>query len=551
MADPNKKYESVTPRITVTPKEYESVVPRAKPRTMAEKIGRVPSSVARGAAIPLTGAALGGAVAGAPGALAGSMVLPAAELVASGLNLIPGVDVGSPYQLAQQGLTKLGFPEPETTLERSAQAVGEGAGGAYGQARSLLNLAQTAKTPAARQISQTLGQQPTLQTIAGGVGAGTTQAVTEKTGSPGVGMAAGLAAGLGTMPFAQKGRLGVGSQQLKNQASQVYQEIDNLGVQVGRSSMKDLSNRLENIAKEADIDADFMIKNQNGIYVRNPEARGVQTITKTPDSIAELNSLIVRSKGPQSIKQIEKQRQSMSAKLGDPNVSPNDKRIISSMVEEIDDFLGNIDVNQLERTGLGQVPANAKDLLNSARSLWKQSAKTRAVEDILESAEVRSAVTRQDKAQAIKLKFAQLADPKAGSGNKKIYNRFSPEEKAEIRKLIEGGTGENFLRGVSRFVDKYSFGLSAGAGAFGAGTLGLSGGGLAAVPPVIGQGAGAIANRLAQSRATGLENLTRLGRQPTIGERVQAGLINPALVTTRAGFPAMEQGLLGPLKPNQ
>jgi hypothetical protein len=544
MADPNKKYESVTPRITVTPKEYESVVPRAKPRTMAEKVGRVPSSFARGAAIPLTGAALGGAVAGAPGALAGSMVLPAAELVASGLNMIPGVDVGSPYQLAQQGLTKLGFPEPETTLERSMQAAGEGAGGAYGQARSLLNLAQTAKSPATRQISQTLGQQPTLQTIAGGVGAGTTQAVTEKTGSPGAGMAAGLAAGLGTMPFAQKGRLGVGSQQLKNQASQVYQEID-------RSSMKDLSKRIENIARESDIDADFMIKNQNGIYVRNPEARGVQTITKTPDSIAELNSLIVRSKGPQSIKQIEKQRQSMSAKLGDPNVSPNDKRIISSMVEEIDDFLGNIDVNQLERTGLGQVPANAKDLLNSARSLWKQSAKTRAVEDILESAEVRSAVTRQDKAQAIKLKFAQLADPKAGPGNKKIYNRFSPDEKAEIRKLIEGGAGENFLRGLSRFVDKYSFGLSAGAGAFGAGTLGLSGGGLAAVPPIIGQGAGAMANRLAQSRATGLENLTRLGRQPTIGERVQAGLINPALITTRAGFPAMEQGLLGPLKPNQ
>ena len=550
MAD--KQYESVTPRITVKPKKYESLKPRAvdMERSLAEKIGRVPSSIARGAAIPLTGAAVGGALAGPPGALAGSMVLPAAELVASGINMIPGVDVGSPYQLAQQGLTKLGFPEPETTLERSAQAVGEGAGGAYSQAKSLLNLAQTAKSPATRQISQTLGQQPILQTIAGGLGAGTTQAVTEKTGSPGAGMAAGLAAGLGTIPFAQKGRLGVGSQQLKNQASQVYQEIDNLGVQVGRTSVKDLSNRIENTIK-SEIDADFMIKNQNGVYVRNPEARGVQKITNTPESIAELNSIIVRSKGPQSIKQIEKQRQSLSSKLGDPNVSKNDKRIIGQMVDEIDDFLGNIDVNQLERTGLGQVPANAKDLLNSARSLWKQSAKTKAVEDILESAEVRSSVTKQDKAQAIKLKFAQLADPKAGPGNKKIYNRFSPEEKAEIRKLIEGGAGENFLRGLSRFVDKYSFGLSAGAGAFGAGTLGLSGGGLAALPPVIGQGAGAIANRLAQSRATGLENLTRLGRQPNIGERVQAGLINPALVSTRAGFPAMEQGLLGPLKPNQ
>ena len=550
MAD--KEYKSATPRVVKEPKKYKSLVPRAvdTERSMAEKIGRVPSSLARGAAIPLAGAALGGAIAGPPGALAGSMALPAAELVASGLNLIPGVDVGSPYQLAQKGLTKLGFPEPETTLERSMQAAGEGAGGAYGQTKALLNLAQTAKSPVTRQVSQTLGQQPTLQTISGGVGAGTTQAVTEKTGSPLLGMGAGLAAGLATLPFAQKGKLGVGSQQLKNQASKVYQEIDNLGVQVGKNSMKDLSNRIENIIK-SDIDTDFMVKNQNGVYVQNPNARGVQTITKTPDSIAELNSIIVRSKGPQSIKQIEKQRQSMSAKLGDPNVSPNDKRIIGQMVDEIDDFLGNVDINQLERTGLGQVPENAKDLLNSARSLWKQSAKTKAVEDILESAEVRSSVTKQDKAQAIKLKFAQLADPKAGPGNKKIYNRFSPEEKAEIRKLIEGGTGENFLRGLSRFVDKYSFGLSAGAGAFGAGTLGLSGGGLAAVPPVIGLGAGAAANRLAQSRATGLENLTRLGRQPTIGERVQAGLINPALVSTRAGFPALEQGLLGPLKPNQ
>lgn len=549
MAD--KEFKS-TKKITVTPnKEFKSTTQRPEPRSLMEQIGRVPSTLARGAAIPLAGAALGGAVAGPPGALAGSMVLPAAELVASGLNMIPGVDVGSPYQLAQQGLTKLGFPEPETTLERSMQAVGEGAGGAYSQAKSLLNLAQTAKSPVTRQVSQTLGQQPTLQTISGGVGAGTTQAVTEKTGSPGVGMAAGLAAGLSTLPFAQKGRLGVGSQQLKNQASQIYQEIDGLGVQVGRTSVKDLSNRIENIAKQADIDTDFMIKNQNGVYVRNPEARGVQTITKTPESIAELNSVIVRSKGPQSIKQIEKQRQSMSDKLGDPTVSKNDKRIIGQMIDEIDDFLGNIDVNQLERTGLGQVPENAKDLLNSARSLWKQSAKVRKIEDIFQSAEVRSAATRKDKSQAIKNKLAQLADPEASAKNRKIYNTFSPEEKAEIEKLIKGGTGENFFRDVSRFVDKYSFGLSAGAGAYGLGSLGTTGGLAAAIPPFVGLGSGAAANALAQSRATGLQNLFRLGRQPTIGERVQAGLINPALVSTRAGFPALEQGLLGPLKPNQ
>lgn len=548
MAD--KEFKS-TKNITVTPsKEFKSTTQRPEPRSLMEQIGRVPSSLARGAAIPLAGAALGGAAAGPVGALAGSMVLPAAELVASGLNLIPGVDVGSPYQLAQKGLTKLGFPEPETTLERSMQAAGEGAGGAYGQTKALLNLAQTAKSPVTRQVSQTLGQQPLLQTTSAGIGAGTTQAVTEKTGSPMAGMGVGLAAGLGMLPFAQKGRLGVGSQQLKNQASQIYQEIDNLGVQVGRSSVKELSNRIENTIK-SEIDTDFMIKNQNGVYVRNPEARGVQKITNTPESIAELNSIIVRSKGPQSIKQIEKQRQSLSSKLGDPNVSKNDKRIIGQMVDEIDDFLGNIDVNQLERTGLGQVPANAKDLLNSARSLWKQSAKVRKIEDIFQSAEVRSAATRKDKSQAIKNKLAQLADPEASAKNRKIYNTFSPEEKAEINKIIEGGTGENFFRDVNRFIDKYNLGLSAGAGAYGLGTLGTTGGLAAAIPAFTALGSGAAANALARNRATGLENLFRLGRQPTIMEKVQAGLINPALVTTRGGFPAMEQGLLGPLKPNQ
>ena len=431
------------------------------------------------------------------------------------------------------------------------QAAGEGAGGAYGQTKALLNLAQTAKSPVTRQVSQTLGQQPTLQTISGGVGAGTTQAVTEKTGSPGIGMAAGLAAGLSTLPFAQKGRLGVGSQQLKNQASQIYQEIDGLGIQVGRTSVKDLSNRIENIAKQADIDTDFMIKNQNGVYVKNPEARGVQKITNTPESIAELNSIIVRSKGPQSIKQIEKQRQSMSDKLGDPNVSKNDKRIIGQMIDEIDDFLGNIDVNQLERTGLGQVPANAKDLLNSARSMWKQSAKVRKIEDIFQSAEVRSAATRKDKFQAIKNKLAQLADPEGSAKNRKIYNTFSPDEKAEINKLIDGGVGENFLRDISSFTSKFNIPLGFGAGSLGIGSMGISGGGLAAVPPIISGISSMGASALARNRATGLENLMRLGRQPTIGERVQAGLINPALVSTRAGFPALEQGLLGPLKPNQ
>ena len=58
-----------------------------KERNMAEKFGRGLSSIARGAAVPLTGAVAGGALAGPAGAIAGGLALPAAELLTKSLNL--------------------------------------------------------------------------------------------------------------------------------------------------------------------------------------------------------------------------------------------------------------------------------------------------------------------------------------------------------------------------------------------------------------------------------------------------------------------------------
>ena len=95
-----------TKKVPVAPREEIEVAPE---RSFVEATGRKLSSLARGATPALVGGGIGLSLAGPPGALAGSMALPAAEGVAMLLNKL-GLDVGSPTELVQSGLTNLGFP---------------------------------------------------------------------------------------------------------------------------------------------------------------------------------------------------------------------------------------------------------------------------------------------------------------------------------------------------------------------------------------------------------------------------------------------------------
>ena len=189
------------PTINVVPENDLPTSILKKERSITEKIGRGLSSVARGAAVPLTGAAAGGALAGPAGAVAGSLALPAAELITKGLNAVlpDKYDIPSPTAQVAKGLTRLGFPQPETQTERALQVGGGALGGVTGQIGALGQLAQTAASPVARGIAQTLSQQPVRQVAAALPVGATSQYVAEETGSPTLGLAAGVAAGI---PFA-------------------------------------------------------------------------------------------------------------------------------------------------------------------------------------------------------------------------------------------------------------------------------------------------------------------------------------------------------------
>ena len=224
-----------------------------KERSTTEKIGRGLSSIARGAAVPVTGAIAGGALAGPAGAIAGGLALPAAELLTKSLNLaLPDkYDIPSPTAQVEKGLTKLGFPVPETSTERALQVGGSALGGTAGQVGALSQLAKTATSPVARGVAQTLSQEPVRQVAASLPVGATSQYVAEETGSPTLGMAAGLAAGI---PFAigAKGTLQAPTvQELKGQAGQQYKFAEDAGAVFKGNAYNQFANSLEsNLRKE-------------------------------------------------------------------------------------------------------------------------------------------------------------------------------------------------------------------------------------------------------------------------------------------------------------
>ena len=159
--------------------------------------------------------------------------------------------IPSPVSTVEKGLTKLGFPVPETQTERALQVGGGALGGVGGQVGALGQIAKTATSPVARGVAETLSQQPVRQLAAAVPVGATSQYVTEETGSPTLGMAAGIAAGI---PFSlgASGKVQAPTvQELKGQAGQQYKFAEEAGAVFKGNAYNQFANSLEsNLAKE-------------------------------------------------------------------------------------------------------------------------------------------------------------------------------------------------------------------------------------------------------------------------------------------------------------
>lgn len=471
-----------------------------KERSLTEKIGRGLSSVARGAAVPLTGAAAGGALAGPAGAVAGSLALPAAELITKGLNAVlpDKYDIPSPTAQVEKGLTRLGFPQPETQTERALQVGGGALGGVAGQVGALGQLAQTAASPVARGVAQTLSQQPARQVAAALPVGATSQYVAEETGSPTLGLAAGVAAGI---PFAMgaKGTLQAPTvQELKGQAGQQYKFAEDVGAVFKKNSYNQFANKLESTLAKEGLDKAL----QPRVFA------ALERIKDTKNSNVTLENMEILRRISQA---------------AGSSADASERRLASIMVDNLDDFVETAQPSQLAKGSSEAVSA-----LTDARELWKRAKKTEIIDDLVASAELRADAnfSQSGMENALRRKLVNLAD------NPKALRAFTKEEQNAIKVAAKGGPVQNVLRLVGKLAPT---GIVSGGGSVGLGYL--AGGPMGAIGlPIIGGAARKGAEQLGLRNIEQLRNRLATGNVPIpqvtprslIGAReVAAPIINP------------------------
>ena len=84
------------------------------------------------------------------------------------------------------------------------------------------------------------------------------------------------------------------------------------------------------------------------------------------------------------------------------------------------------------------------------------------------------------------------------------------------------------MRSTGNLLDRYATPLAIGA-------LGADMGTAAIVPPLLSSAANKVANTAVNQGAANLENILRLGRQPTLLELAEANLVNPAMISGLLG----------------
>jgi hypothetical protein len=445
---------------------------------------RAAQLLTRGAAPVLTGAGVGGALAGPPGMLAGGLVLPAADIVAKGLNVVlpENMQVQYPSVAASNLMQRLGMPAPQTTGERAIEAAGAGLAMPTSQLPALQTLSRTAATPAARGVATTLSQAPSAQIAASAPSAGVSQFVGEKTESPLLGSLAGMATSLPFGMFSKR------------------TPVEKIPT---RDELRKLASANYDVAKASTL-----------AFKEQPYKQTVQSLKSTlidegfdPDLHPRVNTVLNRLETetkPKTIQQMETLRKVARNAAG--SIDPDERRLGMKIIDSIDDFVENATPQQVNAQDKGAIES-----LKTARSLYSQNKKSEILDEIFDVAELRATAnySQSGMEQALRSRLVNL------SANKKQMRAFNSSEQAAIRKAAKGGSIQNALRmlgkqapvgGVSQITGPS---IGAGIGAFIGGPTGAAVG-AAAVPA---------ASALARGQATrmGLQNFQDLQKMLLLG----------------------------------
>lgn len=376
---------------------------------------------------------------------------------------------------ARRNIGEISAPEPTGEVERMARKFGNFAGsgavlgGAAAMVPSLTGFAGSELGRLTDQAGLTGGYGEVAGGVAGGIAPGLVKGA--------------ATAGTGTAPSIEK---------IKRVAGKLYNRSEKQGVIVAQPKAQQLAKGIE-----TDL-ANFGY---------TPALQ-----TRVTAALGELNKNV--TSGNVTLKGLDVFRRVARA-VGN-SLDDSEKAISRMMVEKVDDFIDNLQPNDLVsgQVGLGKATASLK----LARDLWKRSAKSSLIEDALEAAQLRTGSTWSggNINNAIRQELRKLL-----IANKR-KNYFSKAEAKMIQKVVEGTATENTLRLIGKLSPEGS-GLMTVLGLGGAAQFG----GVGALPFATGYAAKATADSLAKGNINRLSSSFRSGTKAATTSRQQ---LNQALL---------------------
>lgn len=388
--------------------------------------GRVGELMTRGAAPVVTGALAGQAIAGAPGALIGSMALPIGDVInqlvnlaASGVEKITGAELGRlgmPSQIASQAMANIGLAEPSSTAER----IIEGSTGALtstsAQLPKLAQIAKEAEGMVSRGVAEQMAQAPRAQLAATVPAQAAGQIATEVTGSPLAGMIASMGAGA---PFgvsvARKPT--VTKEQMTSRIADEYSKVNKSGILIKTDAF---NQNMDEITKDL---------RQQGFSPTNPRFSGISNMIEE----------ITTNTMPKDVVELKAIRNQITA-----SADPKDAdayRLMKVVRDKFDDYLLNLPEDQLIKGQKGGL-----DAWKSARNLFAKEKKAEIFDDILTNAPIsKGAFSQSGMENYLYNELKKIAR------NKNTMAIFNKSEQEAIRKAAEGSGLQNALKFIGRF----------------------------------------------------------------------------------------------------
>ena len=494
--DPEKYLDKVLQDVDLSEKNPLFVNPESLPGStnipeseLQAKPNLTPARAAglftRGATPAVTGAAIGGTLAGPPGAIAGSMALPAGDVINTGINAVTGginkyagtniPQLQMPSDVAQKWMTQAGLPEAKTGPERMIQTAGSALGGTAGELPAVTRLATTAASPVARNVAETLAANPFKQVAASAPSAVAGQMVYEKTNNPYLAMLAGATAGA---PFGvslkQRSLNAPSQEELANAAKNLYTKAESSGIQFNQNKFADK------------------------MYAVGHDLRSEGFTDKAYPGIGSVLNEMVRTDMPKDFTELQSIRKMIQGQQKSPDSET--RRLASILKDKFDDYVLNAPEEHLT-TGSAEGAQAWKD----ARVQYSRLKKAEIFDDMVSDAQF----TNQSLSTSLKNQMNSLAK----SNRMRL---FTPEEQDAIRQVAKGSATQKTLDLMSKFAPDTVMGVLSTVG-----THALSGNLSSALLSGTTFGAKQIANVNKNNAVAKLADMMRLGEIPKFESRAK------------------------------